>query len=147
MVSIDDRLSETAAGVPRVIPGGVPDWVRRLRGQRLGGRRLGARGALTQPRALALAGGLAVAVLGVGLSSGWIAGQADAALSASDEVTLASGGSGLARAGVPLQACGRIEEIVHTACGYKQQDHDADGIRQCVAYELKYTMWSAYGCQ
>lgn len=44
------------------------------------------------------------------------------------------------------KACGRIEQIVHTACGLKQHDHDAEGIRQCMAYEMKYTMWSAYGC-
>jgi hypothetical protein len=133
MVSIDDRLGEAAAVVPR---SAAPGWVRRL-------------GALNPPRALplALAGGLAVAVLAVGISSGWFAAPADAALSGSGEVTLASGGSDLTDAGVPLQACGRIEEIVHTACGYKQHDHDAAGIRQCVAYELKYTMWSAYGCQ
>lgn len=124
MVSIDDRLGETAAVVPR---GAAPGWPRAL--------------------PLALAGGLAIAALAVGISSGWFAAPADAALSGAGEVTLASGGSGLTDAGVPLQACGRIEEIVHTACGYKQYDHDAAGIRQCVAYELKYTMWSAYGCQ
>ena len=142
MVSIDDRLGETAAVVPRgVVPGWAPAPLHNLRR------------ALTPPQAmpravpLALAGGLAVAVLAVGISSGWFAAPADAALSGAGEVTLASRGVDAADAGVPRQACGRIEEIVHTACGYKQHDHDADGIRQCVAYELKYTMWSAYGCQ
>lgn len=45
------------------------------------------------------------------------------------------------------KTCGRIQQIVETACGLKQYDHDAEGIRQCVAYELKYTLWSAYGCR
>ncbi|WP_340118130.1 hypothetical protein [Pelagibius sp. 7325] len=134
MVSIDDRLGETAAAGH----GASPGWVERVR-------------ALPRaiPRALplALAGGLAIAALAVGISSGWFAAPADAALSGAGEVTLASSGAGATDAGVSHQACGRIEEIVHTACGYKQHDHDAAGIRQCVAYELKYTMWSAYGCQ
>ncbi|WP_193371277.1 hypothetical protein [Pelagibius marinus] len=45
------------------------------------------------------------------------------------------------------KACGRIHQIVETACGLKQYDHDSDGIRQCIAYERRYTMWSAYGCR
>ncbi|GAB4238643.1 MAG: hypothetical protein Tsb0032_42950 [Kiloniellaceae bacterium] len=45
------------------------------------------------------------------------------------------------------KTCGRIHQIVETACGLKQRDHDVTDIRQCVAYELKYTMWSAYGCR
>lgn len=44
------------------------------------------------------------------------------------------------------KTCGRIQQIVETACGLKQYDHDPDGIQQCIAYERKYTMWSAYGC-
>ncbi len=45
------------------------------------------------------------------------------------------------------KACGRMHQIVETACGLKQRDRDAEGIRQCIAHELKYTMWSAYGCR
>jgi hypothetical protein len=45
------------------------------------------------------------------------------------------------------KTCARIHQIVETACGLKQYDHDPEGIRQCMAYELKYTMWSAYGCR
>lgn len=45
------------------------------------------------------------------------------------------------------KACARMSQIVQTACGMQQRDHDAEGIRQCVAYELKYTMWDAYGCE
>jgi len=142
MVSIDDRLNEAGAG---------PDWMQRRWAQRLWGERPWGqlRGVLTPPRALplALAGGLAVAALVAVVAGGWFAAPADAALSGSGEVTLASGDSGLTASGVPVQACGRIAEIVHTACGYQQLDHDADGIRQCVAHELKYTMWSAYGCR
>jgi len=140
MVSIDDRLDETAAGVPG---GAVPVWARapwsRLRRALTPPRVMSQAMPQAMPRAvpLALAGGLAIAVLAVGISSGWFAAPADAALSGSGEVTLASGGAALTDAGVPLQACGRIEEVVHTACGYKQHDHDADGTRQCVASERK----------
>lgn len=45
-----------------------------------------------------------------------------------------------------VKVCGRIHQIVETACGLKQYDHDAEGIRQCIGHELKYTMWSAYNC-
>ena len=45
------------------------------------------------------------------------------------------------------KACGRIQRIVETSCGLKQRDRDAEGIRICVAQELQYTMWSAYGCK
>ncbi|MEO3429868.1 hypothetical protein AAFN88_13475 [Pelagibius sp. CAU 1746] len=45
------------------------------------------------------------------------------------------------------KTCGRIQQIVETACGLKQYDHDPEGIRQCIAYERKYTLWSAYGCR
>jgi len=45
------------------------------------------------------------------------------------------------------QACRRIEDIVQTACSLKQRDRDAAGIRLCTAHELKYTLWSAYGCR
>ncbi len=45
------------------------------------------------------------------------------------------------------KACGRIQRIVETSCSLKQRDRDAEGIRICVAQELQYTMWSAYGCK
>jgi hypothetical protein len=45
------------------------------------------------------------------------------------------------------QACSRIDDIVRTACSLKQRDRDAASIASCRAYELKYTMWSAYGCR
>lgn len=51
-----------------------------------------------------------------------------------------------ATAAVPLEACGQIQYIVDTACSLQQRDRDASEIRRCVARELKYTMWSAYGC-
>lgn len=130
MVSIDDRLGEAVPVVPPAFPGAF-------------------RAAF--PRALLLAGGLALAGLAAAVSSGWLAGPADAALSGAEEVTLAFGGASGGEAGgasaVPAGACQRIQDIVETACGYKQYDHDVAGIRQCVAYELKYTMWSAYGCR
>jgi len=47
----------------------------------------------------------------------------------------------------PPGACARMEYIVSTACALQQRDHDVEGARQCVAQELKYTMWSAYGCR
>lgn len=49
-------------------------------------------------------------------------------------------------AGVPAGVCARMAYIVNTACALKQRDHDIEGTRRCVAHELKYTMWSAYGC-
>ena len=51
------------------------------------------------------------------------------------------------RALARVKACGRIHSIVETACGFRQRGRDRDGMRRCMAYELKYTMWSAYGCQ
>jgi hypothetical protein len=49
-------------------------------------------------------------------------------------------------AGVPPETCQRMAYIVDTACSLKQRDHDATEIRRCIQRELKYTMWSAYGC-
>jgi hypothetical protein len=46
-----------------------------------------------------------------------------------------------------LKTCGRIRQIVETACGLSRRDRLAEGVEQCIAYELKYTLWSAYGCQ
>ncbi|GAB4370264.1 MAG: hypothetical protein Kow00114_30490 [Kiloniellaceae bacterium] len=124
MVSIDDRLGEAAPSMPKGFPAALPR-------------------ALPRSLPLLLAGGLALGVLAAAVAGGWLAGPADAALSGADEVVPASGEPAM----VPAGACQRIQEIVETACGYKQYDHDAAGIRQCVAYELKYTMWSAYGCR
>jgi hypothetical protein len=45
------------------------------------------------------------------------------------------------------QFCRRVSNIVQTACGLRQRDRDAEGIRLCTVYELKYTLWSAYGCR
>ncbi|NIA67089.1 hypothetical protein HBA54_00620 [Pelagibius litoralis] len=44
------------------------------------------------------------------------------------------------------RVCGRILQIVETACGYEAADRDSEVYWACVAGELKYTMWSAYGC-
>ena len=44
------------------------------------------------------------------------------------------------------QVCGRILQIVEAACSYKSADRDSEVYWACVAGELKYTMWSAYGC-
>ena len=56
------------------------------------------------------------------------------------------GGAAAAELG-RAKACARMTQIVQSACGLSQRDHDADGIQLCVAQELKYTMWSAYGCK
>jgi hypothetical protein len=105
-------------------------------------RRLGAHW-LVLPLALPLflALGLATGTaINLGLSGEWIGRQDTGRLSAAEaQVELASGPAG-------VEACGRIQNIVETACGLRQHDHDRDGIRQCVSYELKYTLWSAYGC-
>ena len=47
----------------------------------------------------------------------------------------------------PQRACGRILQIVESACGYESADHDSEVYWACVTGELKYTMWSAYGCE
>ena len=44
------------------------------------------------------------------------------------------------------RVCGRILQIVESACGYETADHDSEVYWACVTGELKYTMWSAYGC-
>jgi hypothetical protein len=105
-------------------------------------RRLGAHW-LVLPLALPLflALGLATGTaINLGLSGEWIGRQDTGRLAAAEaQVGLASGPAG-------VEACGRIQNIVETACGLRQHDHDRDGNRQCVSYELKYTRWSAYGC-
>ena len=87
--------------------------------------------------ALGLATGTAI---NLGLSGEWIGRQDTGRLLAAEP------GSRQSVDGT-VDACGRIQSIVETACGLRQHDHDSAGIRQCVAYELKYTMWSAYGCR
>lgn len=47
---------------------------------------------------------------------------------------------------VPAGVCQRMAYIVDTACSLKQRDRDASEIRRCVEHELKYTLWSVYGC-
>lgn len=44
------------------------------------------------------------------------------------------------------RVCGRILQIVESACGYESAERDSEVYWACVAGELKYTMWSAYGC-
>jgi hypothetical protein len=80
---------------------------------------------------------------GIGLPSeeGRVAARAAAA--GRSEVALAAP----VAAGNLEQSCRRIENIVKSACGLRQRDRDAEGIRLCTAYELKYTLWSAYGCR
>lgn len=109
-----------------------------------GAVRRGAARWLALPLALPLflAGGLAVgAVANLGVFGDWI-GHRDGGRVAAAEADRGTEGS-LASLG----ACGQIRHIVETSCGLRQRDRDATGIRECVAYELKYTMWSPYGCQ
>jgi len=124
MVTIDDSLHETAAG--------PASWWHRPRW-------------LVLPVALPvfLAFGLGVGTLvNLGLNGDWVGREG------SGRVAAAELDGGAPAAGMlPAQACGRIQYIVETACGLKQRDRLASGISQCVAQELKYTMWSAYGCQ
>ena len=47
----------------------------------------------------------------------------------------------------PHRVCGRILQIVESACAYETADHDSEVYWACVTGELKYTMWSAYGCE
>ncbi len=44
------------------------------------------------------------------------------------------------------RVCGRILQIVESACAYRSADPDSEVYWACVTGELKYTMWSAYGC-
>lgn len=44
------------------------------------------------------------------------------------------------------RVCERILQIVESACGYQSADRDSEVYWACVTGELKYTMWSAYGC-
>jgi hypothetical protein len=124
MVTIDDSLHETATG-PVL-------WWRRPRW-------------LVLPVALPvfLAFGLGVGTLvNLGLNGDWLGREG------SGRVAAAELGGGASVAGtMPAQVCGRIQHIVQTACGLKQRDRLASDIGQCVSQELKYTMWSAYGCR
>jgi hypothetical protein len=91
---------------------------------------------------LFLAGGLVVgAVANLGVFGGWI-GHKDGGRVAAAEADREAEGALAA-----LGACGQIRHIVETSCSLRQRDRDATGIRECVAYELKYTMWGPYGCQ
>ncbi len=44
------------------------------------------------------------------------------------------------------RVCGRILQIVESACAYRSADPDSEVYWACITGELKYTMWSAYGC-
>ena len=128
MVTIDDRLLGTAAG--------TADWWRRPRW-------------LVLPIALPIAlpvfltFGLAVGTLvNLGLNGDWVGLQGGGQVMAAE-----FGGGRNAPGSMPAQTCGRMQHIVETACGLKQRDRLASDIRQCVSHELKYTLWSAYGCQ
>lgn len=88
---------------------------------------------------LFLVGGLATGTLvNLGLSGIGIPGAEGALLAPASAATT--------DAGMPAGVCDRMAYIVNTACALQQRDHDVEGTRQCVARELKYTMWSAYGC-
>jgi len=137
MVSIDERLHETLAGVG----GRWRPLTRRLAPRRVALRRLAPRW-LVLPVALPLflVFGLALGTLANLALTGGAGEQAGLVAPAS---AAAAERDGL----VPPGSCARMRQIVDTACSLKQRDHDAGDIRQCVAHELKYTLWSAYGCQ
>lgn len=123
MVSLDDRLNDTVAH------SAAAEWRQHVR-------------VPSGMMALMLAVVLAAGALAISYSNGWLsAPPAERA-----EVTPAAGP---AKTGdVMTRACARMEEIVQTACALKDYDRDREeGIQRCVAYELKYTMWSAYDCQ
>lgn len=122
MVSIDDRLHE----MPGSAAGGA--WWRRPRWLVL---------PLVLP--LGLVSGLALGIL-VDLALGGGSVGEGAGLLGSGPAAAAEAG------GTATGVCERMQYIVDTACSLKQRDRDAWGIQQCVARELKYTMWSAYGC-
>ena len=44
------------------------------------------------------------------------------------------------------RVCERMLQIVESACGFASADRDSEVYWACVSRELKYTMWSAYGC-
>jgi hypothetical protein len=122
MVSIDDRLDETLAG--------SGDWWRRPRWLIL---------PVTLP--LFLVGGLAVGTLVNVALTGEGTGRQGGLLGPGSAAAAEQAGL------VPAATCERMQHIVGTACSLKQRDHDASDIRSCIAHELKYTMWSVYGCQ
>lgn len=112
--------------------------LRRVLRRRLGAHWLVLPLALPLFLALGLATGTAI---NLGFSGEWMGRQDTGRLSAAEAQV------GLAGRAARAEACGRMQNIVETACSLRQLDHDSGGIRQCVSYELKYTMWSAYGCQ
>ncbi len=127
-----------AAPTRNAVPRKAADALRRVLRRRLGANWLVLPLALPLFLALGLATGTAI---NLGLSGDWMGRQDTGRLAAAEaEGRLAEGPTG-------VQACGRIRNIVQTACGLRQYDHDSAGIRQCVSHELKYTMWSAYGCR
>lgn len=124
MVSIDHRLHDMLDSAAR---GG---WWRRPRW-------------LMLPVALPvfLVGGLAFGILVNLALNGEVIREGSGLLGSGSAAAAEAGGT------APAGACERIQYIVDTACSLKQRDRDAWEIRQCVAHELKYTMWSAYGCK
>lgn len=137
MVFLTDR---STAALPAATGGRwrAPRWP----GPRLAGPRWPGRRWMLLPLVLPLflAAGLAVGTLvnlgisGIGLGGG-------------DGGLLTPASAATTDAGVPAGVCERMEYIVSTACALQQRDHDIEGARRCVAQELKYTMWSAYGCR
>ena len=126
---------------------------------------VGAPGRWKHPRLLVL---LSVLALGLSINAvvnaGYLTGENDGSRPGSvgewlaqqgvfstDGATAPGGGqSAWAAASRDLdrrKVCGRMQRIIETSCGLKQRDRDAQGIRTCIAQELQYTMWSAYGCQ
>lgn len=84
-----------------------------------------------------------------GLAAGTLVnlGLSGIGIGGGDGTLLAPASAATADGGAPAGVCERMEHIVSTACALQQRDHDVEGARQCVAQELKYTMWSAYGCR
>lgn len=123
MVTTDESLQGPAR--PAVARRRAPPWL-----------------ALPLALPLFLAGGLAVgAIANLGVFGDWISHKDGGRVAAAEADHRPA--EGLPGTG----ACGQIRYIVETSCGLRQRDRDATGIRECVAYELKYTMWGAYGCQ
>jgi hypothetical protein len=120
--------------------------------QKLNAAPKGWQGRWQHPRLLLLLGVLA---LGLSLNSAVTGGslgndlQWDG-LSLFSRADAADGGPDVLAPAVQVsgqrQICGRMRYIVETSCGLRQLDHDAEGFRRCISRELKYTMWSAYGC-
>lgn len=125
MVSIDDRLHEALAAAGTGSGWRPPRWL-----------------VLPVTLPLFLVFGLAVGTLiNVGLTGEGTGRQGAGLLAAGSAAAAEHTGV------VPPAVCERMQHIVSTACGLQQRDRDASEIRHCIARELKYTLWSAYGCK